>query len=149
MCWLGVLVDVYWCTEILVDVLNWHVGWLLLMHWRAGWYVESTCCLTYTDWCIDVLVGVSSGSVGWRLLIRWRIGWLLNRHANFELFCSTQLLWSVAFGYNKKQEIKAIPLLHIQSWLKSSYCCSHSKKYKTQHNLNRGTMQYIPVKQAW
>ena len=161
------MVNVSYCIDALVDVLTRGVGWRLLMHWDIGGCVELTCWLTFTDaltcWLVcwvDMLLDIY-----W--LMHWCVGWcvewicwltftdtltywlIVKSTCYFELFCSTQLLWSVAFGYNKKQEIKAIPLLHIQSWLKSSYCCSHSKKYKTQHNLNRGTMQYIPVKQAW
>ena len=36
------------CIDVLVGILNQHVGWRLLVHWRVGWYVESTSWLTIT-----------------------------------------------------------------------------------------------------
>ena len=96
MCWTDMLVDVYWCTDVLVNVLNRHVGWHLLadaltcwlmcwidilvdiywlMHWCVGWCVELTCWLTFTDaltyWLtcwVDMLVDVY-----W--LMHWHVVW--------------------------------------------------------------------------
>ena len=113
MRWIDMLVDFYWCIDVLVGMLSRHVGWHVLTDGLMCWLVCWVDLLVDVYWCADVLVDV------------------LNRHANFELICATQLLWSVAFGYNKKQQKEAIHLLHIQSWLKPSYCCSHRKKYKT------------------
>ena len=56
VCWIDMLVEVYWCTHVLVCV-------------------ELTCWLTFTDWCIDVLVDVLNRRVGWRWLMHWHIGW--------------------------------------------------------------------------
>ena len=44
VCWTYVLFDVYWCTDMLIGMLDWHVGWInMLVDYR---------------WCIDVLVCV-------------------------------------------------------------------------------------------
>ena len=79
---IDMFVDVYWCTDILVDynwcidvlvgMLNRHVGWRLLMHWRVGWFVESTCWLMF--------IGA---------LTCWLLCWI---DMLFALFCSMQLL---------------------------------------------------------
>ena len=45
VCWIDMLVDVYWCTDVLVGLLNRHVGWCFLVHWRVVYYAGSTCCL--------------------------------------------------------------------------------------------------------
>ena len=42
---IDMFVDVYWCTDVLVGLLNRHVGWCLLVHWRVGYYAGSICCL--------------------------------------------------------------------------------------------------------
>ena len=86
------LIDIYWCTDMLVGMLNRHVGWLSLMHWCVGLCAGLTCWLMFTDaltcwlvcWidmlvdyhgCIDVLVGMLNRHVGWLSLMHWRVGW--------------------------------------------------------------------------
>ena len=75
VCWINMLVDYHWYIDVLVGMLNRHVGWLSLMHWRVGWYVESTGWFNITDaltcwlvywinmfahyhWYIDMFIGV-------------------------------------------------------------------------------------------
>ena len=101
VCWIDMLVDIYWGIDVLVGVLDRHVGWRLLAYALTSWLcVESICWLTFTDaltcwlvcwsdilvdiyWCIDVFVGA------------------LDRRANV---CTVLLNAIVAFGYKKKQE---------------------------------------------
>ena len=44
-CWLTLT---NWCMDVLVSMLNQHVGWRLLMLWPIVWYVESTRWMTLT-----------------------------------------------------------------------------------------------------
>ena len=101
-CWIDMLVDVYWCTDVLVGMLNQHVGWHLLMYWCVGWYVESTCWLTFTDaltYCLVCWIDTMDDSN-----------------------CFNQCNYCrpiVAIGYKKTQEKETICLLYIQSWFKT------------------------------
>ena len=75
-----------WCIDVLVYVLNRHVGWRLLMHWRVCWCVGLTRLLTFTNaltvlvamlnrhvddayWCTDVLTGILDQHVTCNILL--------------------------------------------------------------------------------
>ena len=149
MCWIDILVDVYW-----------------LMNWRVGWCVGSTCWFTFTHaltyrlmcwidiwdyvyWLMHWLVGWCVESTRWFMLTNaltyWLVCWI--DVLFFEFFCSVQLLWPVAFGYKKKQEKNYIFITYSKGW-KPSFCCTCGVKCKAQYNLNRAMIRYIHVKEV-
>ena len=118
-------------------MLNLHVGLRLLTDALTCWLcVESTCWLTFTNPYIDGLVDVLSRHVGFRTV-------LLNA------IVVDQLLHLV-IKRNKKKNLyitysKLVENLHSAVAVR---CKTQKHSCKTQHHLNRGMMQYIPVEQA-
>ena len=116
VCWINMLVDYDWCIDILVGMLNQHVGWLSLMHWRVRWCDGLTCWLTITNaltcWLvcwIDMLVDVY-----------WCTGVLvvmLNRHAVCTVLLNSIVADQLLHLVIKRNKKKTICSLHIQSWL--------------------------------
>ena len=158
-----------WCIDLLVGVLNWHVAWRLLMHWRVGcvlnrrvgwrWLTDAWTCwlacwinmLVDVYWCTDVLVGMLNRHVGWRLLMLWPIVWYVESTRWMTLtvlinaIIADQLLQLVIKRHKKK---KLYVYYTFKAGSKPSFCCSCKVKCKTQHHLNRGMLQYIRLKQA-
>ena len=136
MCWINPLVSIYYWTSLLVDVLR----------QRIGCCVRSTCWFKLTDastYWVDMLVDVY-----W--LMNWRDGLCAESTCSF-LNCFAQCNCCrpiVAFDYKKKQEKKLYTHYIFKAGWKPSFCCSCIVKYKIQYHPNRGTMQYIHVKQA-
>ena len=80
----------------------------------------------------------------------WRVGWCTGLTCSC-LHCFAQCNFCgpiVAFGYKKEQEKKRYMCYIFNAGWKPSFCCSSRVKCKTHYHLNRGMIQYIPVKQA-
>ena len=91
--------------------------------------------------------------------MHWHDGCVLNRHVSclsrrhigfltvlLNAIIADELLYLV-IKRNKKKQLYIYYILKV-GW-KTSFCCSCRLKSKTQYHLNRGMMQYIPVKQAF
>ena len=127
VCWVNMLV-VCWIDFLFGDELTY---WLYI-ELTCWLYVESTSWLTFTNWCIDMLIGVLNWPANF-----WTV--LLNA------IVVDQLLHLV-IKRNKKKKLY-IYYIFKAGWKRLFYCSSRVK-CKTQHHLNEGIMEYIPVKQA-
>ena len=135
-----------WCIDVLVYVLNRHVGWRLLMHWRVCWCVGLTCLLTFTD-VLTCWLTITD------VLRCWLVCWIdmltftnaltvlvamLNRHIGDAYWC-TDVLTGILHQHvtctilvnaivadkllhliiKRNKEKKTTCFVHIQSWLKT------------------------------
>ena len=123
------LVDIYWWNDVLVDLLNWCVGWRWLMLWPGGWCVGLVCWLTLSD-ALACLLCVESTC------------WFFNCFSR----CNRGLL-RFFIKETRKKELHIHYLFKVD-WKQTSFCCAVRWNKKTRHGLNRGMMYYIPVKQA-